>query len=164
MATAKATPRRTIRCYLCGGRSEVSLRTMSTTCPKCNKAIKVEDVTVKTYLPVNDLQTCGSITITKKGRVVAKRIQCGEGIVCEGAMEGAVEADGPIELGPKSSWKGPKLTGIKLIIADGAQLHGDVTVPWTRPEPEENGHAAAPAKAAPKKPAMKTSSTRRARP
>ena len=44
MAKAKPAARRSIRCYLCGRRSEVSARTMSTTCPGCNKAIKVEDV------------------------------------------------------------------------------------------------------------------------
>lgn len=141
MAKAKATPaRRTIRCYLCGHRSEVSLRTMSTTCPGCNRAIKVEDVTVKTYLPVNDLQTCGTITITAKGRVVAKRIQCGGNLVCEGTIEAAVESDGEVSLGPKASWKGQQLLSRALTIADGAKLFGDVTVPWDRPEPEVNSN------------------------
>lgn len=125
-----------IRCYLCGHRFEVSLRTMSTTCPKCNKAIKVEDVTVKTYLPVNDLQTCGKVVIAKKGRVVARRITSGEGIVCEGAMEGAVETDGDVTLGPKASWKGDHLFSRSLTIEDGATILGVVTVPWTRPTAE----------------------------
>ena len=70
---AKQAARRDIRCYLCGHRFEVSTRTMSVPCPSCHKALKVEDITVKNYLPVNDLQTCGRITITKTGRVVAKR-------------------------------------------------------------------------------------------
>jgi hypothetical protein len=131
---AKQTARRTIRCYLCGHRSEVSARTMSTTCPKCNKAIKVEDVTVKSYLPVNDLQTCGWVKITKNGRVVAKRIQSGEGVVCEGTIEAAIETDGPVTFGPKASWKGARLTGRSLTIADGAKVLGAVTVPWVREE------------------------------
>lgn len=110
------------------------MRTMSTTCPKCNRAIKVEDVTVKTYLPVNDLQTCGKVTITAKGRVVAKRIQCGDGVICEGVIEAAIETDGDVILGPKASWKGQVLQGKSLEIADGAKLLGVVTVPWQRPE------------------------------
>jgi hypothetical protein len=151
MAKAKSSPRRTIRCYLCGHRFEVSLRTMSTTCPKCNKAIKVEDVTIKTYLPVNDLQTCGKVTIVKKGRVVAKRIMSGEGIYCEGAMEGAVETDGEVVLGPKASWKGEHLYSRSLSIADGAKILGIVTVPWQREEAvaepvPHNGSARTPAK------------------
>jgi hypothetical protein len=136
MAKAKPSPRRTIRCYLCGHRFEVSLRTMSTTCPNCNKAIKVEDVTIKTYLPVNDLQTCGKVTIVTKGRVVAKRIMSGEGIVCDGTIEGAIETDGDVILGPKASWKGDHLFSRSLKIADGAKVLGSVTVPWRR---DQNG-------------------------
>lgn len=137
MAKARTSAKRTVRCYLCGHRSEVSTRTMSTNCPGCHRAIKVEDVTVKTYLPVNDLQTCGKVTITKKGRVVAKRIQSGDGIVCEGVLEGAVETDGPVTLGPKASWKGNSLQCRSLSIADGAKLLGAVKAPWTREEVEE---------------------------
>jgi phage FluMu protein Com len=90
--TANA-PRRSIRCYFCGHHFEVSELTMSVPCPRCNKALKVEDVHVKTYVPVNDLQTCGRITVSKTGRVVAKVIRAASGIDCDGTLEGAVEAD-----------------------------------------------------------------------
>ncbi len=134
---AKPTPRRTICCYLCGHTFAVSGRTMSTTCGGCNKAIKVEDLIIKSYVPVNDLQTCGLIKITKRGRVAAKRIQSGAGIVCEGAMEGTIETDGEVQLGPKASWKGKLLQSRALAVADGAKLLGIVTVPWQRPESEQ---------------------------
>jgi len=107
---------------------------MSTTCPGCHKAIKIEDVIVKTYIPVVDLQTCGRIKITKRGRVAARRIQSGDGIDCDGIMEGAVETDGDIHFGPKSSWKGTSLLSRSIEIAAGAKLIGIVTVPWHRPE------------------------------
>ena len=141
MAKAPATARRDIRCYLCGHRFEVSTRTMSVPCPKCNRALKVEDVVVKSYLPVNDLQTCGKITVTKSGRVVAKVIRSGDGIECEGALEGAIETDGTMLFGPKASWKGGLLCSRKLEIADGAKLIGAIKVPWTRPEPDAKGSA-----------------------
>lgn len=128
----KKGERQPIRCYLCGQRFEVSGRTMSTTCTACNKAIKVEDVQVKSYLPVNDLQTCGRITVTKRGRVAAKRIQSGRGIVCEGSLEGSIETDGGLALGAKSSWKGKELHCRTLVVADGATLNGHVQVPWER--------------------------------
>jgi hypothetical protein len=128
----RASARRTVRCYLCGNRFEVSSKTMSTPCPACNRALKVEDVVVKSYLPVNDLQTCGKITITKRGRVAAKRIQAGDGILCEGSMEGMVETDGEVTLGPKASWKGQSLQSRKLNIAVGASLRGHIVVPWSR--------------------------------
>jgi cytoskeletal protein CcmA (bactofilin family) len=133
---AKATAKRTVRCYLCGHGFEVSPRAMSTTCPSCHKAIKIEDVVVKSYIPVVDLQTCGRIRITKRGRVAAQRIQCGDGIVCEGAMEGSIETDGEVHLGPKAYWKGKTLQSRALEIAAGAKLIGVVTVPWRRLEPK----------------------------
>jgi hypothetical protein len=108
---------------------------MSTACPGCNRAIKIEDVVIKTYLPVNDLQTCGKITITKKGRVAARIISSGEeGIDCEGIMEGAVESDGEVRFGPQASWKGKSLTGRALHIEDGAKLNGLIVVPYRRQE------------------------------
>lgn len=139
---AKAPVRRDIRCYLCGHRFEVSLRTMSVPCPKCNKALKVEDVHVKSYLPVTDLQTCGKIVVSKGGRVVAKLIRCGDGIECEGVLEGIVESDGEVSFGPKASWKGKTLQSRTLAVADGAQLMGIVRVPWTIPGGETPAAAA----------------------
>lgn len=109
--------------------------TMSVPCPRCNKALKVEDVHVKTYVPVNDLQTCGKITVAKNGRVVARVIRAGEGIDCEGTLEGAIEADAGIVLTGRSTWKGKTLVTPSLVVQDGAKLHGHVKVPWHRPVP-----------------------------
>lgn len=135
MAQATVKPKRQVRCYLCGNRFEVSMRAMSIPCPGCHKAIKIEDIHVKTYLPVNELQTCGKITIAKKGRVKARRIQSGSGIECEGVIEGEIESDGEVRLGPKAIWKGTLLQSLALAIADGANLSGIVRVPWERKEP-----------------------------
>jgi hypothetical protein len=132
MARAKKAVRREIGCYYCGQRFEVSARTLSTTCTRCNKAIQVEDVVVKTYIPVNDLQTCGSIRVTRRGRVAAKNIQSGEGILCEGSIEGSIETDGNVRLTAKSSWKGKRLASRALCIEDGAVLNGHIHVPWER--------------------------------
>ena len=127
-ATGSAA-RRHVRCYLCGNVSEVSPKALSTTCPFCHKAIKIEDVVVKNYLPVNDVQTCGTITVTKKGRIAARRIQAGDGVVCEGAMEGKLETAGPVQLGSNASWKGTELFSSSLSIEEGATLVGYVAVP-----------------------------------
>jgi hypothetical protein len=133
--TPQTTPRRHIRCYLCGHHFDVSGMTMSVPCPRCNKALKVEDVHVKTYVPVNDLQTCGRITVAKNGRVVAKVIRAGAGIECDGTLEGAIEADNHVTLTGKSTWKGKTLQAPSLVIDEGAKLLGHVRVPWQRPVP-----------------------------
>ena len=122
--------------------------TMSVPCPHCHKALKVEDVHVKTYVPVNDLQTCGKITVAKNGRVVARMIRAGDGIDCQGTLEGAIEADAPIVLSGKSTWKGKTLVTRSLVIEDGAKLQGHVKVPWERPIPvPKQRPAATPASA-----------------
>jgi len=126
---SKPSARRDISCYHCGHAHEVSERTMSTTCPQCNKAIKVEDVVVKSYVPVINLQTCGTISITRRGRVAATRLQASEGVFCEGAVEGSIESGGPTELGAKAVWKGKYLYSPSLTIEDGAQVQGNITVP-----------------------------------
>jgi hypothetical protein len=127
---SKSPPKRAIRCYLCGHHFDVSTRTMSVPCPKCNKALKVEDINVKSYLPVNELQTCGDITVAKNGRVVAKVIRAGGSIECEGVLEGAVHAEAQLILCGKSSWKGKALHSQSLQVEDGAKLQGYVKVPF----------------------------------
>jgi cytoskeletal protein CcmA (bactofilin family) len=134
MARAKKGVRRTVRCYLCGTLVEVSARTMSTTCPGCHKAIKVEDILIKSYMPVNDVQTTGKIRITRRGRVAARKIQSGESIACEGSLEGSIETDGGVVLGSQASWKGPLLQCRTLSVAEGATLVGRIRVPWVRDE------------------------------
>jgi hypothetical protein len=98
--------------------------------------LKIENVEVKSYVPVNDLQTCGSIHVAKTGRVVARIIQSGEGINCEGTLEGMVHTDGPMALGAKATWKGAELCTKSLHIEDGAKILGHLIVPWTRPADE----------------------------
>ena len=128
MAKRAGKPRE-ILCYLCGHRFEVSEKAMSTTCPKCHKAIKVEDLVVKTYVPVNDLQTCGKIRVTKRGRVAAKRVQCGGRILIEGTIEGEVSTEEGVRVSAKGSWRGRSLRSATLEVVDGAQLEGFVEVP-----------------------------------
>lgn len=101
---------------------------MSTTCPGCHKAIKVEDVVVKSYVPVNDLATCGHIKVTRRGRVAAKNVKSGEGVVIEGTVEGSITTGGNVQLGPKSSWRGQTLEGKALTVSDGATLNGYVRI------------------------------------
>jgi DNA-directed RNA polymerase subunit RPC12/RpoP len=100
-----ATPR-TIRCYLCGHTFEVAARTMTTSCPGCSKALKVEDVVVKTIEAVRKIQTCGRVVVQKSGRVFAQAVEAQEGVDVEGVLEANVVSGGPVRIGPKATWKG----------------------------------------------------------
>ncbi len=85
-------------------------------------------------MPVNDVQTTGSIKITKRGRIAARFVKSGINITCEGTIEGNIETEGRVSLGCKSTWKGPELRCATLKVIDGAQLYGHITVPWDRDE------------------------------
>ena len=95
--------------------------------------LTVENVTVKGYVGVVALQTCGDITVTKNGRVAAATIQAGGEVSCEGHLEGSIEVP-QLHLGPKSAWKGGRLTCRVLSVEEGAKLDGSVTMPRD-PEP-----------------------------
>jgi len=126
MARARGASARTIHCYLCGHSFEVTARAMSTSCPGCHKAIKIEDVTVTSYVPVTALETCGRIIVTKKGRVAAKRISAGDSLTIQGVIEGSIRCGGGIAIEAKASWRGAELRCRSLRIDDGAILDGRI--------------------------------------
>jgi cytoskeletal protein CcmA (bactofilin family) len=107
MAKAKppSTPR-TVQCYHCRHPFEVSWQTLTTSCPKCSKAISVEDVVIKVAHSVRKLQTCGKVVVQKKGRLQAQMIEAHGGVEVEGYLEGNVLSGGPVKIRAKAQWKG----------------------------------------------------------
>jgi hypothetical protein len=103
---AKAAPQRKVQCYHCRHRFDIPSRAMSVTCPKCAKALVVEDVVINTAHNVRKLQTCGKVVIEKKGRVVAQLVEAIGGIEVEGYLEAKVHSGGPVRIGAKAHWKG----------------------------------------------------------
>src|SRR5690606_167050 len=151
MAKPPGPPRR-ITCYHCGRSQEVSGRTSSTVCPACSRTLVVEDIVVKAYKGVRNVETCGRLIVTRKGRVVAQqRIVAHGGIELEGKLE-CQEAlvTGAVVMGEKAEWRGD-LTALSLSVADGAIIRrGFFRVPenWlddlrARP-PDDDGTRRAP--------------------
>jgi cytoskeletal protein CcmA (bactofilin family) len=103
---AKAPSLRTIQCYHCRHRFEVASKAMSIPCPKCAKALVVEDVVIKTAHNVRKIQTCGKLIVEKKGRVVAQSVEAQGGVEVEGYLEAKVQAGGHVKIGAKAQWKG----------------------------------------------------------
>src|SRR5438874_931610 len=69
--------RATIVCLYCDKPQEVSRRALSVTCKFCNKALKLEDIRITQYQARRTVDTCGVVTIEKKGQIVADKILCG---------------------------------------------------------------------------------------
>lgn len=103
---AKAAPQRPIQCYHCRHRFEVARQALSITCPKCAKALVIEDVVIKTAHNVRKIQTCGKLIVEKKGRVVAQTVEAIGGVEVEGYLEAKVMSGGVVRIGAKAQWKG----------------------------------------------------------
>lgn len=117
------SPQREVICYRCGHRIAIGARTMSTSCPGCHKPVIVEDIVVKGYKGVFNVETCGKLIVPKKGRVVAqKKIIAHGGIEVEGVCE-CKEAitGGHVHLGKKAEWRG-NLNAPSLSVEAGAKI------------------------------------------
>ncbi|MGB1125224.1 MAG: hypothetical protein ACPG4Q_08460 [Phycisphaeraceae bacterium] len=87
---AKNKGPRMVQCYHCRHRFEVGGRAQSTSCPGCNKPLRVDDIVFDTKhsgIGRIKIQTCGMITIKKGGRVTAELVEAHGGIVCHGTIE-----------------------------------------------------------------------------
>jgi hypothetical protein len=138
---AKDTEPIQVRCYHCGRRMEVGARTMSTSCPGCHKTLKVEDIVVKSYTGVVNLETCGRLIVRPKGHAVAKsRIVALAGIEVKGRIHcKRAMSEGQVLLSKKSEWKGD-LRAASLVVESGAVIlggHFKVPVDPLEPEPTE---------------------------
>src|SRR3954470_6666743 len=152
---AKPVVPRPVQCYHCRHRFEVSPQTMSTSCPKCSKALVVEDVTIKVAYSVRKIQTCGRLVVEKKGRVIAHTILAQGGVEVEGVLEGNVMSGGTVKVGAKAQWKGD-CAAPSLVVELGARIdRGYFVIPDNShgvgmSEPDHN--TASPAAAAPPAP------------
>ncbi|MDB5331246.1 MAG: hypothetical protein JWP03_2397 [Phycisphaerales bacterium] len=112
----------TIVCLHCGKPQVVGRKAMSITCKHCNKSLKLEDMPFKGYEARRVIETCGIVTIEKKGNVVADRINCG-GLVVRGKLKGHIHSRGPVLVGPDAEIKGD-VTAPSLGVGAGAMLEG----------------------------------------
>ncbi len=112
MAEQYAVPspadRQTITCLYCGKALEIGRKTLSVTCKFCHKSLKMEDVVVKQYDARRAIETCGIITVEKKGTVVSDRLLCG-GLVVRGKVKGNVTSRGTSAGWTRSRFEGKRI-------------------------------------------------------
>ena len=111
-----------ITCLHCGRIQEVGRRAMSMTCRFCNKALKLEDVQFKGYEARRVVETCGVVTVERKGNLITDRVTCG-GMIVRGKVKGAVTSRGPVLVGPEAEIKGD-VNAPTLAVGAGAILEG----------------------------------------
>ena len=125
---------KTVQCYHCRRRIDVSAKAMSTSCPECYKPVVVQDVVVKGFQTVQKLQTCGRVIVKTRGRVVAGLIQAQQGIEVLGVLDGNAISAGPVVIGPKARWRG-NCQAPSLEVKAGARIEsGFFKIPYLEQE------------------------------
>ena len=115
-----------ITCLHCGRMQEVGRRAMSVTCRYCNKALKLEDVQFKSYEARRVVETCGVVTVERKGNLITDRVTCG-GMIVRGKVKGTINSRGPILVGPEAEIKGD-VNAPTLAVGAGAILEGQYDI------------------------------------
>jgi hypothetical protein len=119
-----------IICLHCDRPQEVSRKAMSVTCKFCSKRLRLEDLKIKQYEARRVIETCGVVTVEKKGNVVSDRIDCGS-LLVKGKVKGEIKSRGAVVLEADSEIKGD-ITAASLVIGPGAMLEGKLEI---RPRP-----------------------------
>src|ERR1700684_2890988 len=130
MAEALSYPtpgdRQTITCLYCGKPQEIGRKAMSVTCKFCHKSLKLEDMAFKQYEARRAIETCGIVTVEKKGNVVSDRVICG-GLIVRGKLKGNITSRGPVLVGTDAEIKGG-VTAPVLAVGAGAILDGKYNI------------------------------------
>ena len=123
-----ATPddRVTVVCLHCGKPMEVGRRAMTVSCKHCYKSLNLQDLQFKQYEARRAVETCGIVTVEKKGNVIADRVLAG-GLIVRGKLKGDVTSRGPVLVGPEAELKG-NVTAPVMAIGAGAILDGKYAI------------------------------------
>lgn len=114
--------RQMVVCLYCSKPQEVGRKAMTITCKFCNKSLRLEDIPFNGYQARRAIETCGIVTVEKKGNVVADRILCG-GMIVRGRVKGNITSRGPVLVGPDAEIKG-NITAPSLAVGAGAIVEG----------------------------------------
>ena len=118
--------RTTVTCLYCNKSQEVGRKAMTITCKFCSKSLRLEDRRITTYEARRTVETCGVVTVEKKGSVIADKVLCG-GLVVRGKVKGDVVSRGPVLVGPEAEIKGD-VTAPSLAVGAGAILSGKYSI------------------------------------
>lgn len=122
----KPDDRTTIVCLFCNKAQEVGRKALSATCRYCSKSLRLEDVRIKQYEARRVIETCGIVTVEKKGTAMTDRITCG-GMIVRGKVKGSITSRGPVLVGPEAEIRGD-VTAPVIAVGAGAVLEGKYVI------------------------------------
>lgn len=125
-AYAGGEDRQRITCIHCESVQEISRKALSVTCRSCGKSLRLEDVRIGKYEARRTLETCASLTIERKGQLVADKVSCGSAVI-RGKTKGTITSRGPVLVGPEAEIVGD-IIAPTIAIPEGAILEGRYTI------------------------------------
>jgi hypothetical protein len=126
----------TVVCLHCGQSQSISRKALSVVCRFCHKSLRMEDLPIKDYQARRSVETCGIVTVEKKGQIVAERVLCG-GMVVRGKVKATIRSNGPVLVGPGAEIKGDVLAP-SLAVGAGAILEGKYRIGYPHEEPNKS--------------------------
>jgi cytoskeletal protein CcmA (bactofilin family) len=111
-------------------------KALSIVCKFCHKSLRLEDLPIKDYHARRSVETCGIVTVEKKGHIVADRVLCG-GMVIRGKVKAAIQSRGPVFVGPDAEIKGD-VNAPSLAVGPGAILEGQYQIGYPERPPQKN--------------------------
>jgi Polymer-forming cytoskeletal len=126
LAAVDGDDRQVIRCLYCATPQQISRRAITINCKFCNKTLRIEPVTIKDYQARRSIETCGALTIDRKGNVFSDQILCGS-LVVRGRLRANVVSQGPVLVGPEAQVRG-NVTAPTLAVGEGAVLDGEYRI------------------------------------
>ena len=123
----KLTGPRIVCCPNCAGTQEVSASAQSVVCHHCNVNIRVTDEKITNYSATVALETCGSLTIEKKGALVAQKRVVASDLTLKGSLKGNTTIYEKAHIAAGAQMIGA-LKARVLTVEDGASLKGFIQV------------------------------------
>jgi hypothetical protein len=119
----KETGPRVIQCPNCCGAQEVGASAQSVVCRHCNSTIKVTDQKITQYSATVSIETCGSVTIEKKGALVVQKRVVASNLMLKGSLKGNTIVHDSAHIAAGAQLVG-ELKARTLEVEDGASLKG----------------------------------------
>lgn len=119
----KETGPRVVQCPNCSGAQEVGASAQSVVCRQCNSTIKVTDQKITQYSATVALETCGSLTIEKKGALVVQKRVVASNLMLKGSLKGNTTVFESAHIAAGAQLVG-ELKARTLQVEDGASLKG----------------------------------------
>jgi hypothetical protein len=123
----KPTGPRIIHCPNCSGAQEVGASALSVVCRTCNVSVKIADEKITQYSATVSLETCGSLTIEKKGALVVQKRVVASDLTLKGSLKGNTVVYDTARLSAGAQLVGD-LKARVLTVEDGAALKGFIQV------------------------------------